>query len=66
MPRFWHGGRRAVTIFFNNLSIFFPEGERFFIRSVKSHVGNILSKLHLADRTQAAVLAWRTGLVKPE
>ncbi|HMX27125.1 MAG TPA: DNA-binding response regulator, partial [Blastocatellia bacterium] len=30
----------------------------------KSHVGNILSKLHLADRTQAAVYAWREGFVK--
>jgi NarL family two-component system response regulator LiaR len=43
-------------------------GEALFIseKTVKSHVGNILSKLHLADRTQAAVMAWRTGLVKPE
>jgi NarL family two-component system response regulator LiaR len=43
-------------------------GEALFIseKTVKSHVGNILSKLHLADRTQAAVLAWRTGFVKPE
>lgn len=32
--------------------------------TVKGHVSNILSKLHLADRTQAAVLAWRTGLMK--
>jgi len=32
-------------------------------RTVKSHVSNILSKLHLADRTQAAVFAWRQGLM---
>jgi len=32
-------------------------------KTVKSHVGNILSKLHLADRTQVAVFAWREGLV---
>ena len=33
--------------------------------TVKNHVSNILGKLHLADRTQAAVYAWRTGLMKP-
>jgi NarL family two-component system response regulator LiaR len=32
--------------------------------TVKSHVGNILGKLHLADRTQAAVYAWRQGIVE--
>jgi two-component system, NarL family, response regulator LiaR len=32
--------------------------------TVKNHVSNILSKLHLADRTQAAVYAWRAGLMK--
>ena len=31
--------------------------------TVKSHVSNILSKLHLADRTQAAIYAWREGLM---
>lgn len=33
-------------------------------KTVKSHVGNILSKLYLTDRTQVAVYAWREGLVK--
>lgn len=32
-------------------------------RTAKSHVSNILSKLHLADRTQAAVYAWSEGIV---
>jgi NarL family two-component system response regulator LiaR len=32
-------------------------------RTVKSHVNNILGKLHLADRTQAAIYAWREGIV---
>lgn len=32
--------------------------------TVKNHVSNILGKLHLADRTQAAVYAWRAGLMK--
>jgi two-component system, NarL family, response regulator LiaR len=35
-------------------------------KTVKGHVGNILSKLQLADRTQAAVLAWREGIAPPE
>jgi NarL family two-component system response regulator LiaR len=33
-------------------------------KTTKSHVSNILSKLHLADRTQAAVYAWREGVVR--
>lgn len=32
-------------------------------KTVKSHVSNILSKLQVADRTQAAVYAWRDGVV---
>ncbi|GIV65767.1 MAG: response regulator transcription factor [Chloroflexota bacterium] len=40
--------------------------EKLFIseKTVKSHVSNILSKLHLADRTQAAVYAWNQGIVR--
>jgi NarL family two-component system response regulator LiaR len=34
--------------------------------TVKGHVSNILSKLHLGDRTQAAVFAWQQGIVKRE
>ncbi len=33
-------------------------------KTVKSHVSNILGKLHLGDRTQAAVYAWRAGIVR--
>jgi NarL family two-component system response regulator LiaR len=33
-------------------------------KTVKSHVSNILSKLHVVDRTQAAVLAWREGIIR--
>ncbi len=32
-------------------------------KTVKAHVGNILSKLHLKDRTQAAIYAHQNGLV---
>jgi predicted metal-dependent hydrolase len=42
VPRHWHGGRRAVSLYFDNLSLFFPAGERFFIASVKAHA-------HLVD-----------------
>ena len=33
-------------------------------KTIKGHVSNILSKLHLVDRTQAAVYAWREGIVR--
>jgi len=34
--------------------------------TVKGHVSNILSKLHLVDRTQAAAYAWQEGIVRRE
>lgn len=34
------------------------------IKTVKTHVSNILSKLNVADRTQAAVYANRNGVIK--
>jgi NarL family two-component system response regulator LiaR len=33
-------------------------------RTVKSHVNNILSKLQVTDRTQAAIYAWREGILE--
>lgn len=35
-------------------------------KTVKVHVSNILSKLHMLDRTQAAVFAWQQGIVHRE
>jgi NarL family two-component system response regulator LiaR len=52
---------RLIADGHNNAAI----GERLVIseHTVKRHVSNILSKLHLADRTQAAAYAWREGLI---
>jgi two-component system, NarL family, response regulator LiaR len=33
-------------------------------RTVKAHVSNLLGKLSLSDRTQAAIYAWREGIIK--
>ena len=35
-------------------------------KTVKAHVSNLLSKLYLADRTQAAIFAWREGFIRRE
>jgi DNA-binding NarL/FixJ family response regulator len=75
-----HGARRDEPNAFHDLSErelevlkLIAEGlsnaeisNRLFIseKTTKSHVSNILSKLHLADRTQAAVYAWREGVVR--
>jgi len=34
-------------------------------RTVRSHISHILAKLHLANRTQLALYALRTGLARP-
>jgi predicted metal-dependent hydrolase len=37
VPQHWHGGKISITSFFNNLSLFFPAGERFFVAAVNHH-----------------------------
>ena len=75
-----HGARRSEPNVFHDLSDrelevlrLIAEGlsnaeisGRLFIseKTTKNHVSNILGKLHLADRTQAAVYAWRKGVVR--
>jgi hypothetical protein len=49
IPRDWHGGRPAVSAFFDNLSIFFPPGERFFIASVKAYRDRVGDQALLED-----------------
>ena len=53
---------RLIADGLNNAAI----AERLVIseKTVKSHVSNILGKLHLADRTQVAIYAWREGVVR--
>ncbi len=41
VPAQWHSAGRGTTLFFNNLSSLFPEGERFFIRSVRAHLDHV-------------------------
>ena len=41
IPHAWHAAGRSITTFFDNLSIFFPAGERFFIASVRAHMRHV-------------------------
>lgn len=40
-PRYWHHGDPLMTHVLTSASIFFPEGERFFIRSVRNYQDRI-------------------------
>lgn len=40
-PRDWHAEGPAVTAYWDQLSVFFPLGERFFVRSVKHYEGQV-------------------------
>jgi predicted metal-dependent hydrolase len=42
LPVDWHSGEPAVTHFYDALSLTFPEGERFFIDSVRRNAHRIL------------------------
>ncbi len=53
VPRHWHGGRASITNFFDNLSVFFPLGERFFIASVRAHEAFIVTDEQLRAEVRA-------------
>jgi predicted metal-dependent hydrolase len=52
-PRFWHAAGPAVSVYFDNLSVFFPVGERFFIQSVKAFKDKAPEGTPLADAVRA-------------
>lgn len=56
VPRHWHPAGRAVTRFLDNLSLFFPDGERFFMVSVQAfaHVAKNDPELRAAIRAFCA------------
>ena len=41
VPRDWHRDGLAITAYWDQLSIFFPVGERFFVRSVKHYLPQV-------------------------
>lgn len=49
VPEHWHGSSPSITTFFNNLSIFFPAGERFFIASVRAKARHLTDERLLED-----------------
>lgn len=41
VPRDWHPAGKAVTAYWDQLSIFFPVGEAFFVKSVRHYLGQL-------------------------
>lgn len=52
-PRWWHGGDPVATAVFNALSLTFPQGEAFFVQSVRHYLDELPEPL----RSQAADFA---------
>ncbi|MGJ8667935.1 MAG: metal-dependent hydrolase [Oceanococcus sp.] len=50
----WHGQGAHVSLFFNALSPFFPEGEKFFIRSVRRYADDIADPI-LSENVQGFI-----------
>lgn len=49
IPKAWLAGKQSVTTFFDNLSVLFPQGERFFLNSVRVHEAQISDPTLLED-----------------
>jgi predicted metal-dependent hydrolase len=49
VPRYWHSGSPFITHFFNALSVVFPEGEKFFIDSVRAYEEEIRDPVTRAE-----------------
>lgn len=52
VPTLWNGGDPVMTRFFDALSVHFPEGERFFIQSVRNYqdqVSDPVLRQHIRD-----------------
>jgi predicted metal-dependent hydrolase len=41
LPEDWHSGEPGITLFYDAMSLTFPEGERFFVASVRNFAGGI-------------------------
>lgn len=54
MERYWYDKNPLITTFFYALSAIFPEGERFFIHSVRHYQGGVRDKF-LADRVRGFI-----------
>ena len=52
VPKHWHGAGKSVSIFYDNLSVFFPVGERFFVTAVKAFRDQVTDP-QLASEVQA-------------
>jgi len=55
----WHKQGRHVSHFFNALSVFFPEGERFFIHSLRNYRDQITDPSPTAHREAETAKAHR-------
>lgn len=54
IPRHWMNGNAFATHFFNGLNLVFPDGERFFVKAVHDHLGQITDPVLLRQAKQFA------------